>query len=274
MLIFTGCYSYFSVERTSLRFPNTSEKNKIEKRNIALIGFNHYEYFQDYFEVTRKPKNAVVLPGRRYYYPSRFLYRVPVAIKEKYLMRNFGIGMDLSFFPISGYYDESLNYYLMKNYLVMEREFLDKTKQESFYQSSEFYDQYGRFYNRGVDYYILAINYSPFQATDLTGVSTIVGSYFTSLFTLNYLPIVDHQYSNSKFLIYNKYFVLIDEFEIEKRYFVFHSFWEKNGYNCSIKDNTPNAFARKQPECLWLDNILLGMDFAIQSLLDTTELVD
>ncbi|TGK07689.1 hypothetical protein EHO59_06200 [Leptospira semungkisensis] len=269
IILLTDCYSYFDVTMPNeVKDPKFKVIEQISGKNIALIGFNSYQYYEDYFQIGQAPKNANIISRySRSFFDNSRRYRVGIAVKDPTLIEKFGIGKGIADFPVKGLREDSLNFYLMQNYLSMESDYLLKTKQSSFYEVGYFYDQYGRFYDRDIDYYVVMKNYPVFQRSTIGGYFLQFGSYFIAFFTLNYSPIVDRQYSYISFSIYDKYLVLIDEYEVKKEYFVYHTFWDKGDAPCLLNSYPTSAFAREQPACVWESNLSVGKDFVLRSLI-------
>ncbi len=257
ILFQNNCYSHFRIQKQSL--PEYTSITSVGSKKVALIGFDQYKYSVKYLNFYEAPKNARAVT-RGNFQGDRF-YRIASGVPDVALMNSFGIGRDLSNFPKAETQEESINYYTEQNFKSIEEEYYAKALQSNIYHKLFLRSNNGRFYDRDIDYYVLAINFYPFQRSTLMGGIAMTGSLLLSIVTFNFVPIVDYQTSYTKYLIYGKYFNLLDELEVENEYFVYHSLWKRDGYSCVIYDEISVAGARPQPRCIWEVNLKEGQDF-------------
>ncbi len=237
--------------------------NQIPKnKNIALVGFENYEYSikgkssLDYILNRNLDSNAVYI-GSGGQNSGKVLYRYAKALENFDLTNLFGIGKPIWEYLVRGF---KKNQSLEEGYNYVVSEYLRLSKQSQFMDEIHFKSPDGKFRERNIDYYILAVNSPVFQESDGLGIVTIILTYTFSFYSLSWIPLVDHQKSTTKFMILDKNLNMLDEFEISQRYFVMHSFFEKQNYYCRMNDSLSKPLPRgqMQPACVWERNILEG----------------
>ncbi|TGK26934.1 Lp29 family lipoprotein [Leptospira stimsonii] len=263
LLFFNNCYSYFAINQNES--PHKDNQPIDSKKVIALIGFNDYEYVQRLF-FPNEPKNEIakiLLRPKWGYRPAKRLASLSRSNKD--FLQAFGIGKSLEEMKFRDYYPKTIDFHMLANHKFIEKEFADRTLQADMLYDLIFKSKYLRFQKEEIDYYVVAINSEPFQKSTLFGRSSIALSLIPSILTLTFLPIVDHQVSYTKFLIYGKNLELLDELEIENSYFVFHSFWKKENHACFVYGGLPIT-SRLQAPCIWEKNLEAGRDFVSEFL--------
>ncbi|RHX83418.1 Lp29 family lipoprotein [Leptospira stimsonii] len=262
-LVLNQCYAHFALENKP-----PLQKNPelfLSKKKIALIGFNAYDYEIALLKLNRQHRNTGVLTKGTGFNGFRY-YLVANAYSEKSFMSSFGIGKDLSDYSTSEAISEEINYYMLENYKSIVKENSEKIDEPDLFYDLLFKKKFQKIKNGTIDYYILAINYSPFQRSSVLGWFSIPLSIIPSIITFNFLPVVDHQVSYSKFMIYDKNLSLLDELEIKNEYFVFHSLWKRDSYPCVALDKYAKVGARPQPSCIWEGNLKEGQGFVKEFL--------
>lgn len=274
LLFLFDCKSYMVLDKPDTQdYPITQiPKNK----NIALVGFESYSYSikgkssLDYFLNRNIEKNAIYLGSRLVIKENedKLAYRYAIAEENLEKTKLFGIGKPIWDYPIRGFKKE--NQSLKEGYNYILSEYLRLSKQSQFMDEIHFKSPDGKFRERNIDYYILAVSSPVFQESDVLGIISIILSGTFSFYSLSWVPLIDHQKSTTKFLILDKNLNLLDEFETSQRYFVLHTFFEKPEYFCRMNDflSKPWFRGQMQPACVWEKNILEGRK-RISKLLDS-----
>ncbi len=237
---------------------NLIPKNK----NIALVGFESYGYYikgkppLDHILNRNLDSNAIYI-GRGLG-EGNLAYRYAITKENLELSQLFGIGKPIWEYPIRGF--KKKKHSLEKGYNYVVSEYLRLSKQSRFTDEIHFKSPDGKFRERNIDYYIIAVNSPIFQESSGLGIITIILSYTFSFYSLSWIPLVDHQKSITKFIILDKNLNTLDEFEVIQAYFVLHTFREKLDYYCRMNDSQSKPWFRgqKQSACVWEKNILEG----------------
>ncbi|PJZ39948.1 hypothetical protein CH370_18630 [Leptospira kmetyi] len=264
LVLSSNCYSYFNLQnKTNIEKVDLLQK---EKKTIALIGFNDYEYIFRYF-IPVIPRNEIVRELLRPKWGYRAGKRVAAFSRSnKYLIKLFGIGKDLTENTGKEEYSKQIDYYKLANYKFIQKEFSEKTLQLDMLYDLIFKSKHLKIQKDEIDYYIVAINYYPFQTSTALGWISMTFSFLPSFITFNLIPFVDHQKSYTKFLIYGKNLELLDELELSNSYFVFHSVWKDENHPCSIYNRDVLLGFRPQPTCIWERNMEEGRGFVQEFL--------
>lgn len=232
-----------------------------KNKNIALVGFESYSYYDnkqifDFWEENPKPNRVFVGNTSRGSETAYYRYAYPV--KNTNLLNNFGIGKVISDYPVKRIKENSLSFSI--KYESLKTEYLNLSKQTNFPDEKYFKNEKGEFYEREIDYYVVAINHSIYQNSDALGILTLALTYNFSILTISLVPLIDHQRSSTKFIVFDKNLQMLDNFEAKQRYFVIHSIWEKENYECKKFETLSNPTFRgqMQPACVWEKNILEG----------------
>lgn len=267
LCIFTlnsNCYSYFDLKKKTIieKVESLPKSNK----TIALIGFNDYEYIiRDHFPV--KSKNEVTRALLRPRWGYRSARRVAALSRsDKDLIKSFGIGKDLATIPVRDDIPKQIDYNMLANHKFIQKEFSEKTLQSDMLYELIFRSKYLKIQKDEIDYYLVAINYTPFQKSTLFGWLSMTVSFIPAFFSFNFVPFIDHQKSYTKFLIYGKNLELLDELEISNSYFVFHSVWKDEKHPCYIYNRDLMLGFRPQPVCIWEGNVKAGKEFTKEFL--------
>ncbi len=176
-------------------------------------------------------------------------------------MKLFGIGKDLATIPFREDYPKQIDYHMLANRKFIETEFSEKTSQSDMLYELVFASKYLKIQKDKIDYYVVAINYYPYQTSTALGWISLAFTFFPSFVTFNLIPFVDHQKSYTKFLIYGKNLELLDELEISNSYFVFHSVWKNEKHSCFLFNRDVPLGFRPQPSCIWESNLKAGQNF-------------
>ncbi|TGM18978.1 hypothetical protein EHQ90_05500 [Leptospira stimsonii] len=254
------CYSYFEIKDK----PLFEKANSLpgSKKVIALVGFNDYEYvikYSDFRRSTRTTFSGSLMQGRNYRRPVRQIAAFSRSNKD--FLNLFGIGKDLATIPFHEDYPKQIDYHMLANHKFIESEFSEKTSQSDMLYELVFASKYLKIQKDKIDYYVVAINYYPYQTSTALGWISMALTFFPSFVTFNLIPIVDHQKSYTKFLIYGKNLELLNELEISNNYLVFHSVWQNEKHPCFLYNREVLPGFRPQPACIWESNLKTGQDF-------------
>lgn len=245
------CYSYFEIKDK----PILEKVNSLlsSKKVIALVGFNDYEYVIKYLNFRRSTLSfsGSLTQGGRYRRPVRQIAAFSRPNKDS--LNSFGIGQDLATIPFQEDYSKQIDYHMLANHKFIESEFSEKTSQSDMLYELVFASKYLKIQKDKVDYYVVAINYYPYQTSTALGWISMALTFLPSFVTFNLIPFVDHQKSYTKFLIYGKNLELLDELEISNSYLVFHSVWQNEsihafytiGKYCQILDLSLRVFGNR-----------------------------
>ncbi|WP_032924905.1 Lp29 family lipoprotein [Leptospira santarosai] len=270
LLLNNYCYSYFEVKDK----PILEKANSLPNSNkiIALVGFNDYEYIIKYlnFRRSRTTFSGSLTQGGSYRRPIRQI--AAFSRPNKNFLNLFGIGKDLATIPFHEDYPKHIDYHMLANHEFIESEFSDKTAQSDMLYELVFASKYLKIQKDKIDYYVVAINYYPYQTSTAFGWISMALTFFPSFVTFNLIPFVDHQKSYTKFLIYGKNLELLDELEISNSYLVFHSVWQNEKHPCFLYNREVLPGFRPQPACIWEPNLKVGRNFVQEFLRDEKSL--
>lgn len=267
LLSFNNCYSYFAINKNK----SLNKDNQVvdSKKVIALVGFNDYEYTVRflYLGQTENALHELFRPRGGYRRPVKRI--VAFSRSNKDLLKLFGIGKDLTTIPFREDYPKQIDYHMLANHKFIEAEFSGKTSQSDMLYELVFASKYLKIQKDKIDYYIIAINYYPYQTSTALGWISMAFTFFPSFLTFNLVPLVDHQKSYTKFLIYGKNLELLDELELSNSYLVFHSVWKNEEHPCFLYNRDALLGFRPQPTCIWEPNMLEGQKFVQEFLVDS-----
>nr|WP_246835983.1 hypothetical protein [Leptospira kmetyi] len=235
-----------------------------------MAGFNDYDYLVRiiYPRELTGTVEKLLLAGSKARGPVKRL--VAFSRSNKDLIKSFGVGKDLATIPAHNDIPKQIDYNMLANHKFIEKEFSEKTLQSDMLYELIFRSKYLKIPKDEIDFYIVAINYSPFQKSTLLGWLSMTVSFIPAFFTFNFIPFIDHQKSYTKFLIYGKNLELLDELEIGNSYFVFHSVWKYENHPCYIYNRDLMLGYRPQPVCVWEGNTKAGREFVKEFIQEET----